>query len=339
MIARSRLVGNFLSHCAMRRQLTRVIGLSQSVRFQSTSDNPDKNFTLKLPPNATGVSVEHSNEKSLDGTSLRVTLNISVLQTNKSAPESGEQLENLKKPGQKYPSPRELKVTKSYVGDRTILIDGLSAEILPLTIQDYFSRFGDVELARRIHDNVRSAYVTFKSPKAVNHVLNCVPHYIVGDRISIENPMEENQEDGSLQNKNRDTKTKDQSQLLEISRHENDEKIIIVHGLSMETSPQALRGHFLQFGKVVTCGIQLTMCAIPDYATGHVVFESPRTVNLVMDRGPHYFVGGRISNDNPMENQEDRTLQKSEPPKTRLFGARPVNVRTLKNKSPTWKET
>ncbi|KAI1705620.1 RNA recognition motif domain-containing protein [Ditylenchus destructor] len=61
MIARSRLVGNFLSHCAVHRQLTRVIGLNQSVRLHSTNDNPDKNSTLKLPPNATGVSVEHSN--------------------------------------------------------------------------------------------------------------------------------------------------------------------------------------------------------------------------------------------------------------------------------------
>ncbi|KAI1701655.1 RNA recognition motif domain-containing protein [Ditylenchus destructor] len=314
MIARSRLVGNFLSHCAVHRQLTRVIGLSQSVRLQSTNGNPDKNFTLKLPPNATGVSVEHSNEKSLDGTSLRVTLNISVLQSDTRASEfeqSRKQLENLTRslaenanknltektnqtivsaPAtydllQSYNSKsmrekngnQELKVTKSSGGIRTILIDGLSAEISKDAVRDYFSRFGEIDHCHRF---LTEWFITFKSPNAVNHVLNCAPHYVVGNKIVNEIPRDIK----LVPSKNRDLETKDQSQLLEVLRHENNQKMIIVRGISKETSQDDLRAYFSRFGNVDTCFI----CRIRDCATGYVGFNSPKTVNHVLDCGPHY---------------------------------------------------
>ncbi|KAI1703165.1 RNA recognition motif domain-containing protein [Ditylenchus destructor] len=330
MIARSRLVGNFLSHCAVHRQLTRVIGLSQSVRLQSTNDSPDKNFTLKLPPNATGVSVEHSNEKSLDGTSLRVTLNISVLQSDKSASEfeqSRKHLENLtrsiaenthknstKKTNQTFVSDpatydllqsynsksmreknghRELKVSPG-VG-RTILTDGLSWEISSDAIQDYFSRFGEIDYCDRFLTSAEW-YVTFKSQNAVNHVLNCAPHYVVGDKIVNEIPCDIQ----LLPSKNRDPETKVQSQLLEVLRHENNQKMIIVRGISKETSQDDLRAYFSRFGNVDTCFI----CRIRDCATGYVGFNSPKTVNHVLNCGPHYLVGN--TNDLASEEKLDK---------------------------------
>ncbi|KAI1710349.1 RNA recognition motif domain-containing protein [Ditylenchus destructor] len=308
MIAPSRLVGNLLAlhRCS---QLTRVIGLAQSVRFQSTNGNADKNFTLKLPPNATGVSVEHSNEKSVDGTSLRVTLNISVLQSNKSAPES-EQSDKLRAYSNfDLKGHHELKVTKNPVGDRTILIDGLSEEISKEAIQDYFSQFGDVELCRIPFGN-QSAYVTFKSPKAVNHVLNCAPHYIAGDKITQEIPMAK-EENETLQSSD-PSKTR----ALEILRLENDEKKVIVRGLSNETSQEALRAYFSRFGVVDTC----FSCQSDNCQTAYVGFKSPKTVNLVMERGPHYLIGDKIVDANEYDLEEQvkvnkRRIQKEEFPK------------------------
>ncbi|KAI1698595.1 RNA recognition motif domain-containing protein [Ditylenchus destructor] len=189
MIARSRIVGNFLSHSRVQRQLTKVVGLSQSVPLQSTNDNSEKNITLKLPPNATGVSVEHSNETSPDGNSLRAMLNISVLQSNKSTPESEQSRHQFKTVNRtystvetKYQYHRELKVTMKQRNE--ILINGLSKNVLEDDLRTYFSRFGEIETCAAFVD---WGYVTFKSYNAVNQVLKSGPHYIVGDRITNEN--------------------------------------------------------------------------------------------------------------------------------------------------------
>ncbi|KAI1705315.1 DAZ-associated protein 1 [Ditylenchus destructor] len=416
MIARSRLVANFLSHCAVYRQLNRVIGLNQSVRLQSTNDNPDKNITLKLPPNATGISVEHSNEKSLDGTSLRVTLNISVLQSNKSVPESEQsdkQLENFesknesrrelmvkagyyfrpneivvythskeisedalrayfsqfgevvrcfldgtiaevtfksslevnhvlksrpfysagnrilqpewmqKSMREKY-GHRELKVTKNPAGDRTILIDGLSAEISKDAIQDYFSRFGDVELCR-IPFGDQSAYVTFKSTRSVNHVFNCAPHYIIGDRITNDISIKEKAEDErdvskSTNNRDKETKNKKTHWQLKVTKNEWNEHMIIIGDTMIETGAlsrdikdDAIKAYFSRFGDIYHY-----LRGEDEHELAILSFRSPNAANHVLNSAPHYIIGDRITNEIPMEEkaEDDETLKNSDTSKT-----------------------
>ncbi|KAI1699632.1 RNA recognition motif domain-containing protein [Ditylenchus destructor] len=370
MIARSRLVGNFLSHCAVHRQLTRVLGLNQGVRFQSTNGDPDKNIILKLPPNATEISVEHSNEKSLDGTSLRVTLNISVLQSNKSVPESeqsNKQLKNLNKTNEisisylgtiyslrafLWKNQREpRKLTNYPPADRTIFIEDLSAEISEDAIRDYFSRFGDVELCEKPFGD-QSAYVTFKSTNAVKHVLNCAPHYVVGDRITNEIPMEEKKEDGTLQRseprktrvfsrfiktvnyKNRDLETKNSSQLEDenpMEKMAEDERDV---SKSMEThknqnldsknqihlkiSEDDIRDYFSRFGDIESCN--------HDFAdrTTYITFKLPNSVQHVLNCGPYYFIDDKITNE-----IEPKTSKSMTPPKDELtlsLGILPPNT-------------
>ncbi|KAI1699634.1 RNA recognition motif domain-containing protein [Ditylenchus destructor] len=157
MIARSRLVGNFLSHCAVHRQLTRVVGLNQSVRLQSTNGDPDKNFTLKLPPD--GISVEHSNVNHESNCRPHYV--------------AGDRITN------------DISVEEQEIDERErkIVIGGLSNDISQDAIRAYFSQFGQIELYSPFCGD-KAAYITFASPNAVQQVLNCGPYYLVGDRIT-----------------------------------------------------------------------------------------------------------------------------------------------------------
>ncbi|KAI1701399.1 RNA recognition motif domain-containing protein [Ditylenchus destructor] len=309
MIARSRLVANFLSHCAMYRQLTRVIGLNQSVRLQSTNDNPDENITLKLPPNATGISVEHSNEKSLDGTSLR---------SNKSAPESEQcykQLQNLKI--SKNEILRELKVEVNMHTDYVqsqyeIFVGGLSEEISQDALRTYFSQFGEVVKCSLFGE---SGYVTFKSSLDRDHVLDARPFYIIGNRITnaelILWRQKFRREDYGLRE-------------LKVMANPADDRTILVNGLSAEISKDALLAYLSRFGDV-------ELCQIPSGdQSAYVTFKSPIAVRLAINTSlPHYIIADRITNKIPMERKEDdETLQKSDPSKTFSRGVEFIQSKT-----------
>ncbi|KAI1700632.1 RNA recognition motif domain-containing protein [Ditylenchus destructor] len=221
MIARSRLVGNFLSHSRVQRQLTKVDWLSQSVRLQSTNDNSEK-MTYQYR-RVLKVNMKQRNEIFINGLSEKVseddlrayfsrfgkietcaafmdwgyvTFNSSYAaeQVLNSAPhyiigdritnENAELLTEMKKLVRtKYQRYPELKVKR--VSDKMILINDLPKEISQNAIRAYFSQFGRIEFCN-VKDRAR-AFVNFKSPNAVNEALKSGPHYIVGDRITNEN--------------------------------------------------------------------------------------------------------------------------------------------------------
>ncbi|KAI1695393.1 RNA recognition motif domain-containing protein [Ditylenchus destructor] len=173
-------------------------------------------------------------------------------------------------------------------GERfTLIVNGLPKDATDEDLYETFSKVGKPvhwQVMRDWKDKTNRplgyAYVAFSSAEEVNHVLNCAPHYLVGDKIVNEIPRDIE----LVPSKNRDLETKDQSQLLEVLRHEKNEKMIIVRGISKETSQDDLRAYFSRFGNVDTCFI----CRIRDCATGYVGFNSPKTVNHVLDCGPHY---------------------------------------------------
>ncbi|KAI1702327.1 RNA recognition motif domain-containing protein [Ditylenchus destructor] len=275
----------------VQRQLTKDVGLSQSVRLQSTDDNSDKNIILKLPPNATGISVEHSSEKSLDGTNLRVILNISVLQSNESTPESEQSNQLFKTVETKFQRHRELKVNIKQQNE--ILINGLSKNVSEDDLLAYFSQFGDVETCGSF---VEWGYVTFKSPDAVKQVLNFAPHYIIADKIT-----NESAELLAVMKKFMRTKYQNYRE-LKFSRNPFSEYIISIDGLTQDISQDAIRDYFSQFGHVNFCENK--------WPKGWVSFKSSNAVNEVLNSGSHHIVGDRIIN----ENQELFALMKKAMP-------------------------
>ncbi|KAI1705520.1 hypothetical protein Ddc_15690 [Ditylenchus destructor] len=82
---------------------------------------------------------------------------------------------------------RHLEITRSPKNEKMIIVQNLSEEIPQDVIQEYFSRFGDVDTCVTFHvDGCLIGHVGFKSPNSVNNVLNCGPHYAIGDRITNE---------------------------------------------------------------------------------------------------------------------------------------------------------
>ncbi|KAI1705237.1 hypothetical protein DdX_13705 [Ditylenchus destructor] len=103
----------------------------------------------------------YDQEKSLDGTNIRVILNISALQSNKSTTESEQSNQLFKTVETKFQRHRELKVNTKQQNE--ILINGLSKNDSEDDLQAYFSQFGDVETCGSF---VEWGYSTFKSPDA-----------------------------------------------------------------------------------------------------------------------------------------------------------------------------
>ncbi|KAI1691513.1 RNA recognition motif domain-containing protein [Ditylenchus destructor] len=192
-----------------------------------------------------------------------------------STPESGQ---SIQQPKAKDESRRELKVKVNKPNG--IDIRNLSKMIPEDDLQAYFSQFGEVETCFSFKE---CSFVTFKSPDAVKQVLNSAPHYLIGDRIT-----NENAELFAEMKKLMRTKCQRYPELKVDCLSEN---MILIDGLSKEISQDAIRAYFSKFGQVGHSGINY-------FPQGYVSFKSSDAIKQVINSGPHYIIGDRITNEN-----------------------------------------
>uniref|UniRef100_A0A915DFQ5 RRM domain-containing protein n=1 Tax=Ditylenchus dipsaci TaxID=166011 RepID=A0A915DFQ5_9BILA len=157
--------------------------------------------------------------------------------------------------------------------NRTLFVGLLPANTVLQTLQDYFSRFGEVEFcsqkrSRAMNRPLRAAYVTFSSEDGLEKAMKARPHRISGKRISAINGYA-----GSFS-------------------HQSSRTTLLLDHLPLSVTEEKLEKYFTKIGELIHCEIALE----PSIRglTGRVTFDNEEGVKKALVLGPHFINGREI---------------------------------------------